>query len=291
MSSLIARNLSAISAISTFLEPPSCARVDLLESLKLTAVSILEKQNVELERKLDAGEPIDEADFPEPEEFQVLFIMYTNDQNSYRLFTHALRSENPHLVKLLFDVTEATLETGELTPGMFRAQRDLIHAVDTGSVEVVNQFLRYPYFTKDDLIIGEAIWVARSHPSLLALLLPLSAPLHSTHYSYYSQYLLDSLEFACKNGHTESVKLFIMYHSSADIFNGYHMITAVENGHMEIAKMIVACLDQEKLPHIHSHINSEIGMLLLMKEEGPVLTNLKEASEYLGSIIGDPGYL
>ena len=275
MAHLIARNLAALSAFNSFSDDDTISpTLDLehLKSLRPIAFRLLEQQNVDLERLFDAKEPIDEAEFPLPDEYQVLDCIY-NHRGLINLLIAALKTANYSLIKMIFDISKqgVGLEwTGHL----------LLLAVETRSAEIVKLFLNAGVHREPiKNVLSDALSTAVKYnsPEIVALLLPLAPSIE-----YYSPGPL--FNSAVMNGYTEIVNLFLEglsnYHLRR-IIDGTHIRQAAKSGHMDTVKALANHMDPEFAKHARIYIDYIRGGRELSDEED---TLLGEASVYLASL-------
>jgi hypothetical protein len=276
MSHLIARNLAALSAFHSFSDDDTISTtLDLehLKSLRPIAFRLLEQQNVELERLFDAEEPIDEAEFPLPSEYQVLDCIY-NHRGLINLLIPALKTANYSLIKMIFDISKQGV-------GLVWSGHLLLLAVETRSAEIVKLFLNAGVHREPiKNVLSDALSTAVKYnsPEIVALLLPL-AP--ST-FEYYSPGPL--FNSAVMNGYTEIVNLFLEGLSNNHLrrmIDGAHIRQAAKSGHMDTVKALANCMDPEFAKHARIYIDYIRGGHELSDEED---TLLGEASDYLASL-------
>ena len=276
MAHLIARNLAALSAFNSFSDDDTISpTLDLehLKSLRPIAFRLLEQQNVDLERLFDAEEPIDEAEFPLPSEYQVLDCIY-NHRGLVNLLMTALSTANYSLIKMIFDISKQGV-------GLVWSGHLLLLAVETRSAEIVKLFLnagvhREPI--KNVLSYALSTAVKYNSPEIVALLLPL-AP--ST-FEYYSPGPL--FNSAVMNGYTEIVNLFLEGLSNNHLrrmIDGAHIRQAAKSGNMDTVKALANRMDPEFAKHARIYIDYIRGGRELSDEED---TLLGEASDYLASL-------
>lgn len=276
MSQLIARNLTALSTFHSFSDDDTISStLDLehLKSLRPIAFRLLEQQNVELERLFDAEEPIDEAEFPLPSEYQVLDCIY-NHRGLINLLIPALKTANYSLIKMIFDISKQGV-------GLVWSGHLLLLAVETRSAEIVKLFLNAGVHREPiKNVLSDALSTAVKYnsPEIVALLLPL-AP--ST-FEYYSPGPL--FNSAVMNGYTEIVNLFLEGLSNSHLrrmIDGAHIRQAAKSGHMDTVKALANCMDPEFAKHARIYIDYIRGGHELSDEED---TLLGEASDYLASL-------
>ena len=275
MAHLIARTLAALSAFNSFSDDDTISpTLDLehLKSLRPIAFRLLEQQNVELERLFDAKEPIDEAEFPLPDEYQVLDCIY-NHRGLINLLIAALKTANYSLIKMIFDISKQGV-------GLEWSGHLLLLAVETRSAEIVKLFLnagvhREPI--KNVLSDALSTAVKINSPEIVALLLPLAPSIE-----YYSPGPL--FNSAVMNGYTEIVNLFLEGLSNNHLrrmIDGAHIRQAAKSGNMDTVKALANRMDPEFAKHARIYIDYIRGGRELSDEED---TLLGEASVYLASL-------
>ena len=275
MAHLIARNLAALSAFHSFSDDDTISpTLDLehIKSLRPIAFRLLEQQNVDLERLFDAEEPIDEAEFPLPSEYQVLDCIY-NHRGLVNLLMTALSTANYSLIKMIFDISKQGV-------GLVWSGHLLLLAVETRSAEIVKLFLNAGVHREPiKNVLSDALSTAVKYnsPEIVALLLPLAPSVE-----YYSPGPL--FNSAVMNGYTEIVNLFLEGRSNYHLrrmITGYHISQAAKSGHMDTVKALANRMDPEFAKHARIYIDYIRGGRELSDEED---TLLGEASDYLASL-------
>lgn len=276
MSHLIARNLSTLSAISGVDKLPDSydgiLPADFLETLKIKVTTCLETQNVDLERKLDAKEPIDEAEFALPDEYLLLDCVF-NERGLINLLRSALSTVNYPLTKMIFDVS-ATIHL-EWTSDL------ILEAIDTGSTEIamlfMNDMKKIPMRT---LIQALPRAVKKNLPEIVALMIQRVSLnddwLYDSHTALFSSY-----RCAIMNGFTEIVKLFLEDHTFRlynHLPNGDSIKDATMNGHMDLVKLLAAHIDPTFLSHAIIYLEYILERGAASDEEE---THIREALEIM----------